>query len=280
MEKFSPATTVFVVMLGLLVSSSPVAAQETNPAAVIKAVYDAVAAKDIDSAMALVADDMVLTLIPPPPGLDGTFIGKEEIRNWLEGLAQNNGRAEFSDITVSGNAATWKARWWADSWEALGVGPAEFEGINIARGGLLKAATWVFTEEFSARLETAIVMKTTKEEVLTTRVEDLIGIWKGWHAGNVVYRQFEADGSLKCSTKVEWLRDPSLLQYSGRFWFEEGVFKFTESLGEAHGYGPGSYEVRIRKKDGNAVHLSFHDMGDPASMRADDWGKGMMRVEQ
>ena len=42
-------TIVFVVILGLLASSAPVAAQETNPAAVIKAVYDAVAAKDIDN---------------------------------------------------------------------------------------------------------------------------------------------------------------------------------------------------------------------------------------
>jgi len=143
-------------MLGLLASSAPVAAQETNPAAVIKAVYDAVAAKDIDSAMALVADDMVLTIIPPPaakPG--GTFVGKEEIRNWYEGLAKGNGRAEFSNVTVSGNAATWKALWWGAYFEKLGVAPAEFEGVSIARGGLLKAATWILTEEFLARLEAA-----------------------------------------------------------------------------------------------------------------------------
>ena len=156
MKTFLLATTVFVIMLGLLASSAPVAAQETNPAAVIKAVYDAVAAKDIDSAMALVADDMVLTIIPPPaakPG--GTFVGKEEIRNWYEGLAKGNGRAEFSNVTVSGNAATWKALWWGAYFEKLGVAPAEFEGVSIARGGLLKAATWILTEEFLARLEAA-----------------------------------------------------------------------------------------------------------------------------
>jgi ketosteroid isomerase-like protein len=173
MEKFLPATTVFVVILGLLVSFAPVAAQETDPAAVIKAVYDAVAAKDIDSAMALVADDMVLTILPPPRAKpSGTFVGKEEIRNWFEGLAEGNGRAEFSDVTVSGTAATWKARWWGTDFVRLGIAPAEFEGVNIARGGLLRAATWILTEEFQARFQTAMVLETNKK-LLTRYMEEL-----------------------------------------------------------------------------------------------------------
>ena len=149
-------TTVFVILLGVFAVSVPVAAQEANPAEVIKAVYDAVAAKDIDRAMALVADDMVLTILPAPgakPG--GAFVGKEEIRKWYEGLAKGDGHAEFIDVTVSGNDATWKAHWWGTYFVNLGVAPAEFEGVSIAQGGLLKAATWVLTEAFQAKLEIA-----------------------------------------------------------------------------------------------------------------------------
>jgi hypothetical protein len=113
-----------------------------------------------------------------------------------------------------------------------------------------------------------------------TKVEDLVGIWEGWIMGSVAYRQFEADGTLKCAERsVEWLQDPSLLRYSGRYWFEGEVFKFTESLGESYGHGPGAYKVWVRKKDGKSVHLSFHDIGDPDPIRAFDWSRGMVRVE-
>lgn len=178
MKKFLIVTMV-VVMLGVFVSSAPVAAQETDPAVVIQAVYEAVAAKDIDSALALVADDMVLTIIPAPRGTDGTFIGKEEIGSWYEGLAQDNGRAEFSHITVSGNCATWQARWWSDHFEQMGAGPAEFEGTNIVQGDLLKSATWVQTEAFLARLAGARVLEANKK--LATRfMEEL------WNEANLV----------------------------------------------------------------------------------------------
>ena len=165
MKKFLMISTMVAIMFGILISSVPIAAQETDPATVIQAVYEAVAAKDIDRAMALVADDMVLTLIPPPSGFDGTFIGKEEISSWYEGLAQDNGRAEFSDITVSGNRATWQARWWSNHFDQIGIGPAEFEGTNIVQGGLLKSATWVMSEPFLAKLAEVRVLEANKSVV-------------------------------------------------------------------------------------------------------------------
>jgi ligand-binding sensor domain-containing protein len=108
-----------------------------------------------------------------------------------------------------------------------------------------------------------------------TRVEDLVGIWEGWYMGSVAYRQFEADGTLKCAAKVEWLEDSSRLTYSGKFWFEGEILKITASGQPATGV----YEVWVRKKDGKTVHLSFHDMGDLDHLRAYDWGRGMTRVE-
>jgi hypothetical protein len=117
------------------------------------------------------------------------------------------------------------------------------------------------------------------EEVIASKVEDLVGIWETRFRGSVAYIQFEADGTLKSANSLEGLRNSSFLNYSGRYWFEGEVFKCTDSLAEASGHGPGAYEVWVRKRNGNAVHLSFHDIGDPDSLRAFDWGRGMTRVE-
>ena len=167
MKKYLTVIVMLVVMLALLTTSSQVVAQEQKmgPDEVIQTVYEAVAAKDVDAAMELVAEDAVLVLIPPPAGLDGTFVGKEAIRDWWQGLAMDNGRAEFSNISVSGNAATWKAKWWSDHFEGLGVGPAEFEGVNIVQDGLFKSATWVFTEEFLAKMAAVEALEANKEIV-------------------------------------------------------------------------------------------------------------------
>ncbi len=148
-------TILLVCLLLLPFGAMVVAAQTPDAGAVIQAAYAAVAEKDIETAMSYVADDMVLTLIPPPLGMDGVFVGKEAVRDWWEVLAADNGRAEFSDVMVSGSRVTWRAKWYADTFDALGVGPAEFEGVGVAQNGLLQSATWIFTEAFLARFEQA-----------------------------------------------------------------------------------------------------------------------------
>jgi ketosteroid isomerase-like protein len=157
MRKALTVSMVVLVMLGLLGAAGGVVAQEEemDAASVVKGIYDAVEANDIDAAMDLVAENAVLVIIPPPPGLSGVFIGPEEMRAWFTGLAADNGRAEFSDITVSGNGATWKAKWYGDQFEDMGVIPLEFEGVSIAQGGKLKSATWVFEEDFYPRVREA-----------------------------------------------------------------------------------------------------------------------------
>jgi len=117
----------------------------------------------------------------------------------------------------------------------------------------------------------------TSEAIIISKIEDLLGIWEGVFKGSVAYRQFDADGTFKCALeKSEQLQDPSSLVYSGRFWFEGGLLKITETLMAK----TGTYRVRAKKRDGKLVSLSFEDMGDPDSLRATDWGKGMTRVER
>lgn len=154
MRKIVTTALIFALFVGITASSTRVGAQTIGPADVIQAAYAAVAENDIETAISYVADDMVLTLIPPQ-GMDGVFIGKDAVREWWTGLAADNGRAEFSNLTVAGNTATWPANWWSDTFDTMGIGPAEFEGVSVAQDGLLKSATWVFTEEVQTRLEWA-----------------------------------------------------------------------------------------------------------------------------
>lgn len=167
MKKFITIITLFAVMLTMLAASNSVAAQEEemNPAEVVAAVYAAVGAGDIESAVSMLADDAVLVLIPPPQGLDGTFIGKEEIGAWYQGLAAGNGRSEFSDISVAGNTASMKLAFYHDSFEGLGIAPAEFDGVAVVQDGLVKSLSWVFTPAFAAKMDAAMALAGNKDVV-------------------------------------------------------------------------------------------------------------------
>ena len=113
------------------------------------------------------------------------------------------------------------------------------------------------------------------EEAFASKVEDLLGIWKGLHHGHVAYIQFEADGTLKCAHTVEQLHNSSGLIFSGRVWFEEGILTVTESLEPR----PGAYKVQVHKRHGKTVYLSFHVIEDSSRGRPRDLGRRMTRVE-
>jgi ketosteroid isomerase-like protein len=176
MKKFMTFLVVFAVLLTALAASASVAAQEEpamGPAEVVQAIYAAVSAGDVDAAVELLAEEAVLTLIPPPGDLDGTFIGKEEIGDWYTGLVADNGRAEFSDVYVAGNMANMKLTWYGDHFSNLGVGPAEFDGAAVVQDGLLKSVSWVETPEFTAKV--AAAMERQADAALVERI--LTEIW-------------------------------------------------------------------------------------------------------
>lgn len=156
MRKYLIVAMTIVLVFGAFVAATPAAAQETDPAGVVEAIYAEIEDQDVDAAVALLAEDAVLTLVPPPAGLDGTFIGKEEIGEWFEGLAVDNGRFEFSNISVNGNTATMKLLSYSGFFDSLGISPAEFDGVAVVQDGLLKSLSFVFTPEFGAKMGAAM----------------------------------------------------------------------------------------------------------------------------
>jgi len=168
----------FMFVFGLLFAPTPVVAQDMDPADVVETIYGAIAENDVEAAVALLAEDAVLTLVPPPPGLDGVFIGKEEIGEWYEGLAADNGHSEFSNIAVNGNTATMNLLFFDDFFDSLGVSPAEFDGVVVVQDGLVKSLSWVNTPEFIAKMGAAMALM-ANETAVTRYFEEL------WNQGDL-----------------------------------------------------------------------------------------------
>ena len=68
-------------------------AQAADPLSIANAWNDALNAGDIDTALSYLADDAVLTFIPPTPGTTGVLTGKEQIRGWYEAIVKAHGSA-------------------------------------------------------------------------------------------------------------------------------------------------------------------------------------------
>ncbi len=180
MKQLIAVVLAFTVVLTVLAGSSAVAAQESemDAAAVVEAVYAAVEAGDIEAAKEMLAEDAVLTLVPAPGGMDGTFVGKEEVGAWFENLAAESGRFEFSDVKADGNTATMKLAFYSDHFDNVVGGPAEFDGAAVVQDGMWKAVSWVFTPEFMAEMDAAMAQQA--DEALVERILTEI-----WSEGNV-----------------------------------------------------------------------------------------------
>jgi len=170
MQKYLVITVLLAVAVGLSGFSGPAIAQEMDPAAVVEAVYTAVEAKDLETAGEYLAEDAVLVLIPPPPGTDGTFVGKEAVLSWYENLGMNNFAIEFSNVQVDGDRVTIKNLTWVDD---LPVAPVEFDGTGIVQDGLIKTLSWVMTPESIAELDAAF--ERGANDALVERI--LLEIW-------------------------------------------------------------------------------------------------------
>jgi len=155
---------VFVFALALLGPSAQAQTTEADPQFLVEAVYDAVEAGDIEAALELLADDAVLTVLPAPDGQeDAAFVGKDEIRAWYEGLHADNPHAEFYDVTVTGNRATWRAEWWGDFFRSIDLAPAQFEGVAVIQDGKVSSMIWANTQEYLERMNQRMTTIANKE---------------------------------------------------------------------------------------------------------------------
>lgn len=141
------AMAVLVVMLTLPAALS---AQDTDPISIAHALHDALNAGDIDAALSYLADDAVVTMVPPPEGT-GVFSGKEEIRGWYDGLVAGNGVSTLSDCQVDGETVTCMDTYTDDGLQGMGVDFIEGEWVAIVRDGKIQSYTFSMTPESLAK---------------------------------------------------------------------------------------------------------------------------------
>jgi ketosteroid isomerase-like protein len=102
-----------IALLALLVV--PAVAQGDDPSTVVRAYLDAAVAKDLDAALALVADNITHTDTHAPPGLPSITQGKADFGAYLEGYFSDPGyRFEYANVQADGDTVTWTTKEWFD----------------------------------------------------------------------------------------------------------------------------------------------------------------------
>jgi hypothetical protein len=166
-KKLLIAMTAFAVMLALPLA---VCAQETDPVAVVTAMYDALNAGDIDAFLALYAEDAIIEIVP-----FGAHTGHEEIRMWAEGLMELNADMELEVLQVDGNVVTAKSWYSDDDWRAMGIVLEAVEELTV-EDGKITVDTWVTTDETLAAVEAAMAALPETGRVATPTYTPLMAL--------------------------------------------------------------------------------------------------------
>jgi hypothetical protein len=144
----------FVVMGLLVMFAFPFAiyAQDSDPAAVINAANEAWNAGDVEALKTLFADDAVVSF----PDWGEVISGREQVDEWIEGLAASNFVIEPESVQVEGNTVTVVAKVWADESRAIGIAPLVTTDVYTVESGLITSQTSTLTEESAAKLMAAM----------------------------------------------------------------------------------------------------------------------------
>lgn len=126
-------------------------AQETDPMSVVNAWHDALNGYDIDAALSYLADDAVITIVPPLDGGSGVYAGKEEIRSLYEGFVAANFACSLSDCQVEGETVTCIDTYTDDGLKAMGVDLLEGEWAATLREGKIQSYTYTISEASLAK---------------------------------------------------------------------------------------------------------------------------------
>lgn len=144
---------VLLFVLGLSLAVVSVSAQ-SSPEDVAHALIAAEDANDVDAAMAVFADDAVVTL---PTGV---FDTPEAIRGWQQELADGHFRIEAVDVAADGNMVTWHGTVSLDTFRHLGIASMGGMWTLDIEGGKVKTFDFTFTPEAFTELTTGITAAT------------------------------------------------------------------------------------------------------------------------
>jgi hypothetical protein len=130
-------------------------AQASDPATVAMTFLNSLPG-DPEATLALMTDDAVATIIPPPPGTSGVWSGKEELRQWS---AFRKGQASSIQVVgspqVEGNKVTLKVMIDTNNFRNWGVGAVEHTYEIVVEGGKVKSLTSIMAPSERERVQAA-----------------------------------------------------------------------------------------------------------------------------
>lgn len=142
-----------LIMLSLFLISGVVSAQ-SSPEEVARALVAAEDSHNVDAAVALFADDAVVTL---PTGV---FDTPDAIRGWQQELADGNFRIEAADMAVDGSTVSWDGVVSLDSFRNLGIPSMAGEWKLTIEDGKVETFDFTFTPEAFTELATGAAVAT------------------------------------------------------------------------------------------------------------------------
>lgn len=224
---------------------------------------EAVNNQDLEGALALFADDAVVTSVSPEP-----FNGKAEIQGWLEGMFADNFHLEAEIVEVNGDVVIERDTMTMESMNFFGIdvltGTSQ---INI-QDGKVKTLNFNWSDETLADLQAAPFIAP----------EDLIGVWT---VGTVM--KIDPDGTLRVADKITDLDLPISAEHPGatQKWTHDGMvftIQGVDAVGEGYASTSCTTEdvgVYFVKWAGNDLdRLRFTVIADPCAdrMMGMQWG--------
>ena len=140
----------------MLVLPAALYAQETDPVAVVTALYEAINAGDVEAAVALFADGAIMNVPVPPPNMPAKYTGKAEIRLWLESEVAQHTEYVLNETHIDEGTVTATISLSDDILQGLGIAPLEMTDEFIIQDGKITARTLVPTNESVAKMQAAV----------------------------------------------------------------------------------------------------------------------------
>ena len=231
-----------------------------KPDKVVLELAEATNAQDLEAALALFADDAVVTSVSPEP-----FTGKDEIRSWLGSMIADNFHLETEIVEVNDNVVIGNDTMSMDSMSFYGIDT--MTGINetTVEGGKIKTLNFSWSDETLADLQAAPFVAQ----------EDLIGIWS---VGT--FMQINEDGTLRVAGRTADLDLPVSEEHPGsqEEWSYDGMvitIRAVEAIGEGTNCTPGQVGVYfVRWAGSDKDRLKFEPIDDPCGARRGgmQWG--------
>lgn len=226
---------------------------QAKPDTVAMKLAEAVNAQDLDSALALFAEDAVVNTGGPAP-----YTGKAEIRGWLEGMFADNFEIEAEIVEVKGDVVIEHDKMSMDSMRFFGIDSLEGTSEITVQKGQITALDFTFTEDSLAKLQAV---------PFVTR-EDLIGAWS--MGGTFI--QFYENGTSRVADSPDDLSAPVDESHPGAWerWSYDGtVFTIqmtTPGVGEGRTCPLDAVGTYMVKRVGDD-RLKFKAIEDPCASR-------------